>query len=163
MQEYKQLFLKINKITDMIKLREFQYRLLLNKVCTNDILYKWKIVNSPMCDWCNNTIQMVEHLLYECTVTNRIWEELSKRIFINCNLTKHTILNNYVHTENAHVGNVITLITKQFIFKEKYLGHVPTLAAVMNHVGYYKRIFLYNAKYSAKKEQIVSRWNPVEV
>ena len=49
--EYELAFTSLYKITNNTKLRNFQYRLLLNHIPVNDMLYKWKIENSE-CNSC---------------------------------------------------------------------------------------------------------------
>ena len=57
MNEFFKLFRKIEITTSWVKLRDFQYRLLLGKIFVNDVLYKWKIKNSAECDWCDIDVQ----------------------------------------------------------------------------------------------------------
>ena len=51
---------------DNVKLRNFQYRLLLNKIFVNDTLCKWKIKANDTCEICNRDKQTIVHLLTHC-------------------------------------------------------------------------------------------------
>ena len=66
------LFGNILNITDIVKLRDFQNRLLLNKIFTNDTLQKRKIVQSGKCEFCSEK-QTITHLLYRCVASKKLW------------------------------------------------------------------------------------------
>ena len=76
-EEYLRVFQLIYRTTNNIKLRDFQYRLLLGKIYTNVTLKKWNIVNDDTCNVCNqNEIQTVRHLFWECHKVKEIWAKL---------------------------------------------------------------------------------------
>ena len=73
-EECSKAFLNIKKIMHMVKLRDFQYRLLCNAVFANDRLFYWKKVNSQFCDICNQSVkQTTYHMLYDCITVRKIW------------------------------------------------------------------------------------------
>ena len=80
--EYLNSFARIDKVTHVVKLRNFQYQLLLNKIFTNDLLFKWKIMSTDKCENCNQ-IQTIKYLLLDCTETTRIWET-TNLLFKDC-------------------------------------------------------------------------------
>ena len=83
--QYINLFKNIYKTTRDVKLRNFQYRLLLNKVFTNDILYKWGKVNTNTCEICNdNSKQTTVHLLYECKQAQSLWKAWQSLVIPYC-------------------------------------------------------------------------------
>ena len=82
--EYLNAFLYINQVTNVTKLRDFQYRLLHNAIFTNDRLYYWKKVDTQRCNLCLNEKQTVKHLFWDCVKTNSILEKLKE--FIKCDL-----------------------------------------------------------------------------
>ena len=49
---YQKSFSDLYKITKITKLRDFQYRLLLNKLVTNVHLYEWGRTDSELCQFC---------------------------------------------------------------------------------------------------------------
>ena len=51
------------------KIREFQYKVLNNIVFTNEKLFKFKILDSPLCSFCKREVESLEHLFYYCDVT----------------------------------------------------------------------------------------------
>ena len=50
--DFLKLFRNIKIITNYVKLRSFQYRMLCNAIVTNKLLYKWKIIESENCTFC---------------------------------------------------------------------------------------------------------------
>ena len=65
--DFCQLFTNIKNISSTSKHQAFQYRLLLNKIFTNNILFHWGKVDSKKCEWCDTCdSQDVVHLLVEC-------------------------------------------------------------------------------------------------
>ena len=49
---YTKAFLRIDKMTKVSKLRDFQYRLLLGKIICNEELLSWGIKESNLCTFC---------------------------------------------------------------------------------------------------------------
>ena len=72
------------------KLRNFQYKYLMQIVRTNDFLLKCKLVQSNICDFCNMHVETVQHLFWECMYAQNFWQKLvdflkSKDIAFECN------------------------------------------------------------------------------
>ena len=49
-----------------VKLRDFQYRLLLGKVITNVDLFEWNLKEDPLCTFCERSCETLVHLYCEC-------------------------------------------------------------------------------------------------
>ena len=64
--EWKRLYSLAFEITLDTKLREFQYKLLNLIIFTNKKLYQFKMVETPLCAFCNEEEESLEHLLYFC-------------------------------------------------------------------------------------------------
>lgn len=56
--------------------RAFQYKVLNNKVFTNPKLYKFKIVELPLCTFYGIDDECHEQLLVLCKVTDVFWKEV---------------------------------------------------------------------------------------
>ena len=74
--EIEDVFLAIKKVTNITKYRDFQYRLLNSAIFTNNRLFYWKKVPSQKCDYCKETIQTIDHLLFNCRQARKVWKEL---------------------------------------------------------------------------------------
>ena len=84
-------------ITNAIKLRSFQYRLLVKGVVTNVHLEKWKVLDSNLCTFCGSNAETVIHLFCECVYITQFWEQLKKyllsrfKISVNTNISSSTV------------------------------------------------------------------------
>ena len=125
--DIQQAYLDIYKITNMVKYRDFQYRLLSNAIFTNDRLYYWKKTITQRCDYCNCDKQTTLHLLWYCPMTQALWSKIETfikndlkiyEIEMSC---KKVILNN-VHQNPRNLINFIVLVAKQYIFAAKCKG-----------------------------------------
>ena len=62
-----------HKATIDTKTRSFQYKLLNRIVYTNKSLFKMKLVDSPMCTFCNLLEESLEHLFCNCNCSKEFW------------------------------------------------------------------------------------------
>ena len=56
------------------KTREFQYKILNCIVYTNEKLYRFGLVASPSCTFCQEIAESVEHLLFSCKMSSEFWK-----------------------------------------------------------------------------------------
>ena len=73
---YKKCFGNIYLFTNVVKLRNFQYRLLLDKIFCNKILTQWGIIKDPLCSFCKKEEETIQHTLFDCKQVQNIWEEV---------------------------------------------------------------------------------------
>ena len=57
------------------KSREFQYRILNRYLTTNSFLHKIGLANSPLCTFCKQESESLEHLLIICSCTKSFWSD----------------------------------------------------------------------------------------
>ena len=79
-EQYEKAFVNINKVTNIVKYRDFQYRLLCNAIHTNNRLFHWKIVTSKRCEYCDAEMQDIKHLMYACPIIANIWKKFSEYV-----------------------------------------------------------------------------------
>ena len=70
---WRQIFGKCFKTTVDTRLRWFQTRLLHRQIATQKFLYSCKIADSPLCALCNEEIETIPHLFWQCNITNMFW------------------------------------------------------------------------------------------
>ena len=56
-------------------LRSFQYKMLNNILYLNEKLFKFKIVDSPLCSLCETENESVLHFFCECAVTSNLLDQ----------------------------------------------------------------------------------------
>ena len=167
-KEYIEVFANINKCTHMVKYRDFQYRLLVNAIFTNDRLYYWKKVDSQMCNFCNTTKQTVVHMLCECEITRTIWikfEEFVRRCLIGITkdeitMSTKNIIINCIHNDPQHIVNLLLLITKQYIFYCKCVGKQPIFNEIVKKYEETYEVEMYNSKVDYNMRNLVRKWAP---
>ena len=47
---------------------------------TNDKLFRFKMIESPLCTFCQKEDESLEHLLFHCTITIKFWQAFSSSI-----------------------------------------------------------------------------------
>ena len=63
------------------KLYWFQYRILHRILATNDLLNKMNIKQNNLCTFCNEEIEKLEHLFWQCNTVNTFWENIEQWIY----------------------------------------------------------------------------------
>ena len=72
-----EIFERISLITKEPALQTFQYKVINRIVNCRYNLYKWKIIDSPLCTYCS-TVDTIEHHLFSCRSTLKFWHEVTK-------------------------------------------------------------------------------------
>ena len=162
MIDWKRHFKNI-KIT--VKLRNFQYRLLHNKIFCNDILVHWHKVESNVCNLCNLEEQSIIHLLCLCSTVVPILTEL-ETVFStidNCNMEKGNIIFNLVHDKPDHIFNLLILMFKQYVFRRKCAGDIQNSVTFKTEAQLFFHMECYNAVIVDSKnvQKIKKKWSPI--
>ena len=58
----------------------FKYRILHGDIFCNSRMHRFRMVNSPNCARCPNTIETIKHLLWECPRSRNAWNYLNTKI-----------------------------------------------------------------------------------
>ena len=111
------------------KLRAFQYKLLYRIIFTNDKLFAFKIVDSPVCTFCESEDEPLEHMFYFCNVTTLFWKVLSWIAIYNKELEftfKDIFFGKFDLDKDFMLINHILLLAKLFIYRCKIDKIVPS-------------------------------------
>ena len=116
------LFRDIYKVTNIPKLRSFQYRLLQRGIVTNIHLAAWNIVDSELCSFCQNERESILHLMCECPVVKEFWQQIV--IFMrkdygitDIEITQVKIITNQI--AKNRLACLRCLMVKQYIYRQK--------------------------------------------
>ena len=71
--DWKNIYLLPGRVTLDTRTRVFYYKILNRILYTNKILYKMNLVPSPVCTFCGDHEEPIEHLLISCTCTRNFW------------------------------------------------------------------------------------------
>ena len=133
---WKNIFKSLYKSTCDAKLRWFQVRLLYKLLPTNRFLYLRKLKDTELCTFCHCCIENLSHLFWDCTHTQKFWDEWILWIKSagehcqNVQLTKQHLLMGV--NEESGVGRafyVLLLLAKFHLYKRKLSGQTPNMVA----------------------------------
>ena len=162
--DFRNAFKDIYYLTNVPKLRVFQFRLLHNKIFCNNILFHWKITATQNCDFCNAKKQTSYHLICECKIARKIWEKLSEMLYEHkyyLDFDNKNIILNKVFPKNAHIINFWVLVAKYVIFRCKCNGTIPSIQLVISEIKLMYDIEHYIASKNNKLSKHNKKWNPV--
>ena len=118
-EQWENLCISAFKISNCVKLRYFQYRILHRILTLNTLGNKWDSSVSPNCSFCGSVPETLRHLLYECKYIDKLWLGLKKwcKYFykITLNINHEAIIFNNIVGPNAHFGNTLILIMKRYM------------------------------------------------
>ena len=123
-EQIERICLSINRCTDVVKYRSFQYRILYNAVLCNNRLSKMGIVESDKCQWCKNCKETPKHLFVECEKAKEIWKDMSKYVRqtynIDCSFRDLNVITSYFDLKDLTFLNLITIVVKQKLYASKF-------------------------------------------
>ena len=159
LEEYRACFSYVYYITNIVKLRNFQYRLLLDKIFTNKELYEWGVVESPHCTFCQLHQEDVTHLLWDCHYAQSIWTKFFKWAYEKGNIitcSKVDILFNNAEISQGFL--MIVLLIKYYIYSQRCKKEKPRWSEVEHVIRYHYNMEKYNAKCNNNYEKHVRKW-----
>ena len=122
-KEFCQEVQNIYKVTNIIKYRSFQYRLLFRALVFNTQLYKWGLRENDLCTFCEQSRETYTHVFFYCHKTEQLWRDI--KIFVNdltdepLHINVKNVILNRIHHRPEHVVNFICLVAKQYIYRKR--------------------------------------------
>jgi len=122
--DWRTVFLLPSKIIKEPYFQSFQYKILNRILNCNDKLYTWKLIDSNLCKYCKQ-VDTIEHHLFECPASQKIWEQLENWIYMNlectfpltiCEVIFGIAIKNNIDIDIIHF---MVLINKWYINKAK--------------------------------------------
>ena len=167
-EDYLKMFCIANRISIRVKLRSFQYRILLHKIFTNDTLYRWGLVCSENCSNCE-VKQTLKHLLWDCPESAKLWCMLKcmlKAVIPADSSTRNfsypiIITNKWPDTNKAL--DSIMLATKYYIFQKFCEGGCTNTKQLMICIREIKSMEVYNAHNQKHKQATIAKWDKVHL
>ena len=149
--DWKKLYSLAFETTLDTKLREFQYKILNLIIFTNKKLHRFKMVDSPLCAFCNTEEESLEHLLYFCKSSSFFWKEMLSWIAVEANIVLNVSLLDILFgkfdlEKDSLLVNHILLLAKYFIYKCKLSKVIPSLLVFKAKLKATFKVELYIAK-----------------
>ena len=150
-----------------MKLRSFQYRLVMRAIITNIHLKRWKIVNTENCGLCGKYPETYQHLMWDCEKVQTLWSNV-KEICVHMgvveeddiNLSYPNVILNSVTPDPRNVCNLIVLCAKQYIYSRKCLKEPINVFEFKKTVVNIKCSEKYYAIRDNKMYQYLKKWEP---
>ena len=141
---WEQVYDRIYRTTINTYMRAFQYKLINNILFLNRDLFRFKLVNSPLCSFCKSSMETADHIFAECIETKNLYFEI-RISFEQYNIylpeaNPINIILGVERSENNELINVIVLIYKIVIYKARNSGKVPTLPLFLNSLKQYETL-----------------------
>ena len=156
----------IYRITNIPKYRSFQYRIMEHGLVTRVQLCKWNTVPTLNCALCNKDPETITHLFWNCSIVQKLWEEvreyINKRFNQSGKLTvildvKRVILNRVVERKQ-HVANFVCLLTKYYIYSQKCLQKPISFQGLRRQIKSVENIEKYIATKNGKLNVHNRKW-----
>ena len=120
---WQQIYLNAFDICKDNILQIFYFDFLHRNIATNKFLFRCKLVESSLCDFCNMEIDSIEHIFWTCQQTQIFWNELFKWLVeIGIHATQDKFCPFFIHEIKfyhifSYLPNIIYIVVKQ---KRKY-------------------------------------------
>ena len=162
--DWKKLYSLAFETTLDTKLREFQYKILNLIIFTNKKLHRFKMVDSPLCAFCNAEEESLEHLLYLCKISSFFWKELLSWIAVEANIVLNASLLDILFgkfdlEKDFLLVNHMFLLAKYFIYKCKLSQVIPTLLVLKAKLKATYKVELYIAKEKGILPNHYKKWD----
>ena len=156
--EYVRLIHRIKDYTINVKLRSFQYQLLLGVIITNVNLKHFKIRQDNLCSFCEGAPEKLVHLFYDCTEIRALWRKVED--LIGSSLDSTRIFTNVIRDNPRLVESCIVLFVKYYIYISRCRNERILWTSCKNYLLMYRnierqialdrnKINLHNAKWNA--------------
>ena len=145
------------------KTREFQYKILNCIVYTNEKLYRFGLVASPSCTFCQKSAESIEHLLFSCKISSEFWKHVlswlkDNGIDIETLREWDIIFGKFDIKDNFTLVNHLLLLGKYYIYSKKCQNSLPTVQGFIARIKLIYRIELQIAREKNKLSQHFIKW-----
>ena len=113
-------------------------------ITNNNYLFTCKLKNSNLCDFCSSSIETIEHIFWECPITQHLWSQLvnflnNRGIMKTINIMDVCIGTDQCRNHNSTI-NYALLLMKYYIYTTKLCEMIPVFCVFRNYL--HKRINL---------------------
>ena len=145
-----------------MKLRSFQYKLLLNAIVTNIQLKRYGVRQDNFCSFCNIGKESYKHLFFECKYVYELWRFLDSRLH-NVKLNFVNVFTNKIGFNPKQMESSIVLITKYYIYKTRCMNERISVTSCVNYIKNYVLIEEQIAKEKGKTQLHIRKWQDLKL
>ena len=164
--QWSSIFTLASKLTLHTKLQNFQFKFLHHVIYTNLKLFKMKLVNSPICSFCQMSEETLLHLFCECKVTREFWTNyaiglVEEKTQLYMQLSSFDICFGYNITTPNFLLNQLILIGKVAIFQCKTAEYMPSINNYKTLIKDTEKIERHIALQNNRIDRHIKRWKSV--
>ena len=155
-------FENVYNATVSSELRNFQFKFIHRLLATNNVLFRWGIIDNGICTLCKHEVDSIGHLFWKCNVTQLFIYRFSQW------LKNHSMSYNSVDQKsfffginNEHVFNLICIITKMYLYSCKLKDCKPYVSCLLDRIYSYHNIEKYIAKKNSTLNQFTRKWETI--
>ena len=160
--DWKILNSNIFRSTKDTKLIWFQYRIVHRIIATNKYLYRIKLRNDPLCSFCNNDDETIEHLFYNCSYVSSLWENVKEWIKEKTDNEITLSLKDILFLKNARSENslnIVIMLVKFYIFRKRFEDRILRITELKEILKNYYKTEKYIYVTKGKCDVFDRRWN----
>ena len=161
------VYLLSHKTTQDTHLKWLQMRILHRILATNTYLFKIRIADTELCNFCKIQPESLEHLFWDCPISHVFWEELTEWIKSNCyhvinlRLNKQDVLfgiTNKIRTDR--ILNLIILLAKNYLYKMRLSNKTLYINNFKQDFLFHYKNYKYIAQINCEQERFNEEWQP---
>ena len=145
------------------KLRYFQFKILHRIIGINENLFKYGYVDSNLCTFCNQELENIPHLFWQCGTSAQFWKKVQDNIFKKkVTLTMKDVLMGILDVDYCHY-NFVVLQGKKFIYNarcNKNKLDIQGFKGMLNNVAETEKHIANN---KGKMYEWNKRWNSINM
>ena len=159
------MYKMIKKMSVDCKTREFQFKLLHNILYTNERLHRLNPVKfpTPMCTFCQNNFENIEHLFYNCQYTKALWRDLlfcwGQPLKLQQPPSKQCLI--LSDPNETLLVNFIGLLARRYIYYSKMNDKKPNFQGLIPYIKRVYQIEYFIAYKNNKMGLHFKKWSPI--
>jgi len=139
-----------------------QFKILHCTIATREKLYKWHIINTDLCAFCEEEIGTLPHLLVECEVIKIFWQN------VHLWFARETDIHFYPSSSEIILGlenseliilNTIYMLAKRYIYNCSYKQEFPNIESFIIFFFDYIRVEKNIAVRNNRMTEFLEKWN----
>ena len=137
-KEIENIFLRLRQCTLNSRLREFQFKLMHGIIYTNHHLFRFGLVSSNLCSFCEKEEETYSHLFYSCEHAQLIWDSCNRFLdyvdLRNCIWEEILFGKEECNKGKNQLLNHILILVKYLIFKSREHKKPPSYNEIKNNI-----------------------------
>ena len=162
--QVRKVLIDLNKITDIVKYRSFQYRFLNNAIFLNDRLYHAKISSTKSCYLCNSNKETIKHFFFECPKTNLLYGTLHE-LLVTAGMpveetNPFTFETVFLANHENIIVNLAAIVAKQKMYSFKCQNKKLSARVILSEIMFIKKYEMNRAKETGRFSRYCKCWEP---